>query len=92
MEKTEIPENQGAETKRKRGGRKKGVPNRITSDIRNAISQAFSKAGGVNYLVEQSRLNPQAVLTLLGKIVPAEVKAQVEANLTVITGVPRADR
>ena len=73
-------------------GRPKGAANKITRDIRLAISQAFDKAGGVDYLVTQSRENPQAFMTLIGKIVPAEVKAQIEGNITVLTGVPRADR
>jgi len=64
-------------------GRPKGSANKLTRDIREAISQAFDKAGGVDYLVKQSRENPQAFLTLLGKIVPAEVKASLDGNLTV---------
>lgn len=84
--------NATANLPRKGPGRPKGAANKITKDIRAAISQAFDKAGGVDYLVTQAKQNPQAFLTLIGKIVPAEVRAQVEANLTVITGVPRADR
>lgn len=75
----------------KRGpGRPKGAANKITKDIREAISQAFDGVGGVEYLKAQALDNPQAFMTLLGKIVPSEVRAQVEANLTVISGVPRA--
>jgi hypothetical protein len=72
-------------------GRPKGSANKITKDIRLAISQAFDGAGGVDYLVRQSKENPQAFMTLIGKIVPAEVKAQIEGNITVLTGVPRAN-
>lgn len=64
-------------------GRPKGSANKITKDIRLAISQAFDQAGGVDYLVQQAHVNPQAFMTLIGKIVPAEVKAQVEGQLIV---------
>lgn len=64
-------------------GRPKGAANKITRDIRLAISQAFDKAGGVDYLVTQSRENPQAFMTLIGKIIPAEVKAQIDGQFVI---------
>ena len=70
-------------------GRPKGTVNKVTQDIREAISAAFDKAGGVDYLVTQAQENPTAFMTLVGKIVPAEIKAQVAAKIIVETGVPR---
>jgi hypothetical protein len=64
-------------------GRPKGSANKLTRDIREAISQAFDKVGGVDYLAAQARENPQAFMTLLGKIVPAEVKAQLDGNVVI---------
>lgn len=54
----------------KKGGRKPGVPNKLTQDLKLIIREAFDKAGGVDYLVEQSQLNPTAFMTLLAKIIP----------------------
>lgn len=69
----------------KRGpGRPKGSPNKITADIRSAIVQAFDKVGGVNYLVVQARENPQAFLTLLGKVLPKEVTGEDGGPITVV--------
>lgn len=35
----------------KTGGRQKGTPNRLTSDVKAMILEALDKAGGVSYLV-----------------------------------------
>ncbi len=51
-------------------GRKKGVPNKLTSDVKAMILGALDKAGGVDYLLEQSEKNPNAFLTLVGKVLP----------------------
>tara|TARA_R110000772_G_scaffold67964_2_gene150549 strand:- start:116 stop:412 length:297 start_codon:yes stop_codon:yes gene_type:complete len=57
---------------KKTGGRKKGVPNKLTQDIRAAISEAFDRAGGVNYLVALAKDEPKTFIPLLAKIVPQE--------------------
>lgn len=41
------------------------------------VRQALDKAGGVDYLVEQSAANPTAFLTLVGKLLPIDVNANV---------------
>jgi hypothetical protein len=56
-------------------GRPKGVPNKITASIKQAIEEAFNGVGGAAYLMQQAQENPQAFLTLLGKIIPAQVQA-----------------
>ena len=57
----------------RRGGRQKGTPNRITADIKSAILGAFAQVGGEDYLALQARENPQAFMTLLGKVLPTQV-------------------
>lgn len=57
----------------RRGGRQKGTPNRITADIKAAILGAFTKVGGEDYLALQAHENPQAFMTLLGKVLPTQV-------------------
>lgn len=77
---------------KKTGGRKKGVPNKITSDLRALVLGALDKAGGERYLVEQATENPQSFMALLGRCIPKEVKAELEGGITfrVVTGVPDA--
>ena len=58
-------------------GRPKGIPNRVTSDVRAMIHGALDELGGQAYLVQQARENPGAFLTLIGKILPKEIKADV---------------
>jgi hypothetical protein len=58
----------------KTGGRKKGTPNKITADVKAAILSAFNKVGGPEYLAQQAVENPQAFMTLLGKVLPTQVK------------------
>ena len=57
-------------------GRKPGVPNKLTSDIRAAIEEAFDKAGGVEYLIKLARNKPEVFARLLGQIIPRELRVQ----------------
>ena len=58
------------------GGRKKGVPNKITADIKTAIVEAFHEAGGVEYLKAVAKDNPQVFCTLIGKVLPLQVTGE----------------
>jgi hypothetical protein len=57
----------------KSGGRKKGVPNKLTTDVRKAIFDAFEGAGGVTYLAEIAKSDPRTFCTLLGKVIPTQI-------------------
>jgi len=59
--------------KPKTGGRTKGTPNKLTSDVKDMILTALDKAGGVNYLVARAADSPAAFLTLVGKVLPLQV-------------------
>ena len=54
-------------------GRKKGVPNKQTTAIKEMIIAALDKAGGVDYLEQQSRENPVAFMGLVGKVLPMQI-------------------
>lgn len=54
-------------------GRKKGTPNKNTATIREMILGALDKAGGEKYLLAQAKDNPQAFMTLLGKVLPTQI-------------------
>jgi len=56
----------------KTGGRKKGVPNKFTGELKEMILLALDEAGGKGYLVTQATQNPTAFLTLVGKVLPMQ--------------------
>lgn len=69
-------------------GRKKGVPNKTTALLKDAILQAAEKAGDkegmVGYLTRQADENPAAFLTLLGKVLPMQIAGDPNAPLKVV--------
>jgi hypothetical protein len=79
--------------KRRGAGRKRGVPNMLTANIKEAVQNAFLEVGGENYLVKVAKEDPRTFCTLLGKILPTQVEAKAEEPITYqfITGVPRRD-
>lgn len=54
-------------------GRVKGTPNKTTKLIKEMITQALDKAGGVEYLQRQADENPTAFMTLVGKVLPLQI-------------------
>jgi len=57
-------------------GRKKGVPNKVTGELKDMILGALDAAGGVDYLTERATdpRTASAFLTLVGKTLPMTVK------------------
>lgn len=76
-------------------GRKKGVPNKVTRELKEMILQALDGAGGVGYLQERASdpRTASAFLTLLGKVLPMQVTGEdggpVEHNLRVTFIAPK---
>lgn len=66
-------------------GRRKGVPNKVTAELRDMILGALEKAGGVKYLRAQAKMNPPAFMALLGRTLPKDIKLggglKLEVNL-----------
>jgi len=54
-------------------GRPKGIPNKITGEVKGMIVAALRGVGGEKYLQQQARENPAAFMSLVGRIVPTEV-------------------
>lgn len=75
----------------KTGGRQKGVPNRITRELKDMIRGALDQAGGQDYLYQQAQENPNAFLQLVGKILPQELKAKADdgAQVVITLGIGR---
>jgi hypothetical protein len=63
------------------GGRTKGTPNRLTAAVKDAILVAFETVGGEDYLVRVARSDPRTFCTLLGRLLPSELRASIEGDL-----------
>ena len=74
-------------------GRKKGVPNKTTALLKDAILLAAENAGGdeigdkpgglVGYLTTQATANPTAFMALRGKVMPTQLTGDPDNPLAV---------
>jgi hypothetical protein len=77
------------------GGSRKGVPNKTTALLKDAILKAAENAGGkdglIGYLQVQATANPGPFMALLGKVLPMQVTGADggAVQITIETGVPR---
>lgn len=78
------------------GGSRKGIPNKTTALLKDAILQAAEKAGGkaglVGYLTTQASANPQSFLPLLGKVLPMQLTGEDGGALQIIVNKPASGR
>ena len=65
-------------------GRPKGSSNKVTKALKDMILGALDDAGGQAYLTAQASENPTAFLSLIGKVLPSEVKNDVSGTLFVV--------
>ena len=78
-------------------GRPRGAENKISREVREMLRQALEEEGGVEYLRWAARKKPAAFLSLLGRLLPAEIRASIdhEELTTVIirdyTGMSRSE-
>lgn len=70
-------------------GRPKGTPNKTTRMLKDALLIAaeqagaqYGKVGMVSYLEHQAHENPQAFMSLLGKVLPIQLRAEIEGDVT----------
>ena len=64
-------------------GRPKGSPNKVQAAVKEMVIQALDQAGGIEYLVTQSRENPTAFMTLIGKVLPLQVAGELDHKIKV---------
>jgi len=62
-------------------GRRKGSINKLTRTIKEAIELSFDKVGGAEYLAEMAREEPVAYMGLLGKVLPTQIDATLQAQV-----------
>ena len=79
--------------KPKTGGRKAGTPNKITKALREATLATFEHVGGREYLAKVAREDPRTFCSLLVRMVPEAVKAELEgvAVLALLDAGPRVE-
>ena len=65
-------------------GKKPGTPNKTTSAMREAILEAFDRAGGADYLERLAADDPRTFVALLAKLVPREVSAKLALEPVVV--------
>jgi hypothetical protein len=77
--------------KRPGAGRKKGVPNKATKELKEMILAALDGAGGINYLQERAKdpRTASAFLTLVGKVLPMTVQGAGPDGAHVFTVIER---
>ena len=68
----------------KTGGRQKGTPNKVNAALKDMILEALDRAGGVEYLIEQSATSPTAFMALVGKVLPMTVSGDPDAPLGMV--------
>ncbi len=70
-------------------GRPKGASNKSTALLKDAILEACQiagdKEGMVGYLVTQAKENPTAFMTLIGKVLPLQIVADVTQHVAEVT-------
>ena len=59
--------------RKKTGGRKPGTPNKVTSDVKQALVGALEKLGGEMFFVRMGRSRHQGALaSLFGRLLPLQ--------------------
>jgi hypothetical protein len=64
-------------------GRPKGVPNKVTGELKDMILGALDAAGGIEYLKRQATENPGPFMTLVGKVLPTTLQGDAKQPLVV---------
>ncbi len=65
-------------------GRQTGSRNKVTLQIKEALLQSFKNVGGIKYLERLAREEPRAYASLLARIIPAELHAEISGGATVV--------
>lgn len=62
-------------------GRPRGVPNKVTGDLRAMVLGALDGAGGQAYLQNQAIAQPVAFMALVGKCLPKDLNINAKVTL-----------
>lgn len=64
----------GSKPGERRGGRKRGTPNKTTATTKAKLEEAFRRLGDVEAFVEWAQGEPTEFYKLWGKLVPRDVE------------------
>ena len=64
-------------------GRKPGVPNKLSADIKEMVLGALSDVGGRDYLAARALDQPVAFMGLVGKVLPSQLTGENGAPIAV---------
>ena len=64
-------------------GRPKGSPNKTTAALKEAVLATFNRLGGEKFLEELAKAKPEVFVSLLSKLIPSELKAEVSGALCI---------
>ena len=71
----------------KTGGRRRGVANKTTALLKDAVLQAAEAAGDkggmVGFLTTQAKQNPTAFMSLLGRVIPLQNAANKDDDIKI---------
>jgi hypothetical protein len=59
-----------------KGGSRKGIPNKLTRQVKEMILDALDRAGGVDYLVGLAEDEPKAFAGLIGRVLPLQLTGE----------------
>lgn len=76
----------------KTGGRKKGSPNVLTTDVKRELLEAFHELGGKDFLLKLAEENPQLVTPLLAKCIPNEQQVNVSHEVDLGAAMREAEK
>ena len=63
-------------------GRPRGAKDKVNRAIKLALSDSFQELGGKDWLVDLGKGDPKTYALLLARLIPAEVNAELKAQVT----------
>lgn len=84
MAKRKAPRTAFKKGHKKVGGRKKGVQNKFTRDIKEAVLNAFGRVGGEDYLVKVANADRKTFTALVGRLLPTQLTGKDGAPLELL--------
>jgi hypothetical protein len=86
---------EGIRKRPKTGGRKAGVPNKVTGAAKDAIAMVFEGMGGADAMLKWADANDDNrkifYSTIYPKLIPVQLSGEGGGPLMIVTGVPRAN-
>ena len=65
---------------KKTGGRKKGSLNKTTAEVKQLLLDSLTEVGGTKFFVKLAREHPSVYASLIGRLIPRDVVAQVKGT------------